>query len=168
MSNIDSIKAISILVTGIDKHIANIDVMNKENLYEYRYKDLQNMNAIIRRCARCNREFIPNMRMQNTQIYCGDDCRYNSTVTTRKVLKQDSRYKQIDNLRKLIYERQYRARKDNKPISDIENKVFKSILNDIKKLTKDRKCITEYEFNKRYNNLVTLYKKYRRIKSINN
>ena len=158
MSNEDSIKAISILVSGIDKHINNINAKYKQNLYDYKYKDLLNMNNIIKICLRCNTEFIPNYNSRNTQVYCSDDCRYNSTQDTRKELKQDSRYDRIDNLRKLIYERKYRARRDKRKMNKDEIEGYEIILLECKSLVKDRKKISYYEFNQRYNTLMQLYR----------
>ena len=77
---------------------------------------------------------------------------------TKKVMKQDGRYKKIDNLRKLIYEKKYRARRDKKNINEDELDTYEAILLECKSLVKDRKKIQYYEFNQRYNTLMQLYR----------
>ena len=124
MSIDGSIEAIKLLATGIEKHINSLNVMYNDNLYEYKLKDFLNIDKAIKVCSRCGNVFIPKFGFGNTQQYCSDDCRYNSTKATRKVIKQDEKYHKIDCLRKLIYEQRYRAKRDNKPISDNKNKVF--------------------------------------------
>lgn len=129
-----------------------------ENIIEYKYKDLFNIEKIIRECHRCNKKFIPKYNTRNTQIYCCDDCRYNSTQETRKVIKQDGRYKKIDRLRKLIYEKRYRANKENKPLKESIEQEYINILMDCRHLSTKRKHLTQYEFNKTYDELMRRYR----------
>ena len=99
------------LMNRVNHYINELDkqgVLNVENIIEYKYKDLFNLEKIVKVCPRCNKQFIPSYNCRNVQQFCGDDCRYNSTQDTRKVMKQDGRYKKIDNLRKLIYEKKYK------------------------------------------------------------
>ena len=145
----------------INYYINELDkqgVLHMENIIEYKYKDLFDLKKIIKVCPRCNKQFVPNYGCRNTQIYCGDDCRYNSTQDTRKELKRDRRYDKIDNLRKLIYERKYRVRRDSKQINKDELDNYEIILLECKSLVKDRKKIPYYEFNKRYETLIQLYR----------
>lgn len=158
-NNDNSIKAINVLLVGVDKHIKNIEALNKQNIYDYKYKDLLNVDQILKVCPRCMKVFVPAYNSRNTQVYCSDDCRYNSTQDTRKEMKQDSRYHKIDNLRKLIYERKYRARRDKKNMNKDEIEGYEIILLECKSLVKDRKKISYYEFNQRYNTLMELYRK---------
>lgn len=158
-NNDNSIKAINVLLVGVDKHIKNIEALNKQNIYDYKYKDLLNVDQILKVCPRCMKVFVPAYNSKNTQIYCSDDCRYNSTQDTRKELKRDTRYDKIDNLRKLIYERKYRARRDKKNMNKDEIEGYEIILLECKSLVKDRKKISYYEFNQRYNTLMELYRK---------
>lgn len=153
-----SIKAIEILVSGIDKHINSLNIETKDNLLEYKYKDLYDIKSLVRVCSRCNKVFIPKYSAKSTQQFCTDDCRYNSTQATRKQLKQDARYKMIDNLRKLIYERRYRARRDRQPLTSHTESEFDSILEDLKSLTTQRKYISEDIFAEKYKKLHTRYK----------
>lgn len=149
------------LMHRVNHYINDLDkqgVLHMENIIEYKYKDLFNLNKIVKVCPRCNKQFIPNYNSRNTQMYCGDDCRYNSTQETRKELHFDDRYRKIDNLRKLIYEKKYRARRDNKHISDDMTDTYEVILLECKSLVKDRKKIKYYEFNQRYNTLMQLYR----------
>lgn len=157
-NNKSSIKAINILLNGVNKHIQNIEAINKQNIYDYKYKDLLDVEQILKVCPRCMKVFVPAYNSKNTQIYCSDDCRYNSTQDTRKELKRDRRYDKIDNLRKLIYERKYRARRDNKNIKENDLENFEIILLECKSLVKDRKKIPYYEFNKRYETILQLYR----------
>ena len=158
-NNDNSIKAINVLLVGVDKHIKNIEALNKQNIYDYKYKDLLNVDQILKVCPRCMKVFVPAYNSKNTQIYCSDDCRYNSTQDTRKELKRDTRYDKIDNLRKLIYERKYIARRDKKNMNKDEIEGYEIILLECKSLVKDRKKISYYEFNQRYNTLMKLYRK---------
>lgn len=149
------------LMNRVNHYINELDkqgVLNVENIIEYKYKDLFNIQKIVKVCPRCNKQFIPNYNSRNVQQFCGDDCRYNSTQDTRKVMKQDGRYKKIDNLRKLIYEKKYRARRDKKNINEDELDTYEVILLECKSLVKDRKKIQYYEFNQRYNTLMQLYR----------
>lgn len=157
-NNDNSIKAINVLLVGVSKHIDNIEALNKQNIYDYKYRDLLNVDKILKVCPRCGNIFVPAYNSKNTQIYCSDDCRYNSTQDTRKELKRDTRYDKIDNLRKLIYERKYRAKRDKKSISQDELDNFDIILLECKSLVKDRKKIPYYEFNKRYETILQLYR----------
>lgn len=149
------------LMNRVNHYINDLDkqgVLHMENIIEYKYKDLFNLSKVVKVCPRCNKQFIPNYNSRNTQMYCGDDCRYNSTQETRKELHFDDRYRKIDNLRKLIYEKKYRARRDNKHISDDMTDTYEVILLECKSLVKDRKKIKYYEFNQRYNTLMQLYR----------
>lgn len=158
MEENNSIKAIKILATGIENHITSLDIETGKNLLEYRLKDFLDIENIIKPCARCDRLFVPKFVSVGKQIYCGDDCRYNSTATNRKQIKQDNRYKKIDNLRKLIYERKYRAKKDNKEIPQTRLDVYNQILIGLKDLTRKRKHITLSQFNSKYNEIYTKYR----------
>ena len=120
--------------------------------------DFLNIDKAIKVCSRCGNIFIPKFGFGNTQQYCSDDCRYNSTKATRKVIKQDEKYHKIDCLRKLIYEQRYRAKRDNKPISDNKNKVFEQLLLDLKTMTKERYIISDTQFYQKYNDLYNKYK----------
>lgn len=149
------------LMNRVNHYINELDkqgVLFVENIIEYKYKDLFDIKKVVKECPRCNKKFIPNYSSRNTQIFCSDDCRYNSTQETRKVYKQDDRYNKIDNLRKLIYERKYRARRDKKQMNKDELDGYEVILLECKSLVKDRKKITYYEFNQRYNTLMQLYR----------
>lgn len=158
MSIDSSIEAIKLLATGIEKHINSLNVLYNDNLYEYKLKDFLNIDKAIKVCSRCGNIFIPKFGFGNTQQYCSDDCRYNSTKATRKVIKQDEKYHKIDCLRKLIYEQRYRAKRDNKPISDNKNKVFEQLLLDLKTMTKERYIISDTQFYQKYNDLYNKYK----------
>lgn len=149
------------LMNRVNYYINDLDkqgVLHMENIIEYKYKDLFNVKNIVKVCPRCGKVFVPNYNSRNTQIYCGDDCRYNSTQDTRKELYFDDRYRKIDNLRKLIYEKKYRAKRDNKQLTSDVEKGFEQILGGCKRLTKDRKKITLYEFTKRYDKLMQQYR----------
>lgn len=158
MSIDSSIEAIKLLATGIEKHIDSLDLDKSYNLYEYRLKDFLQLDTIIRKCTRCGKLFVPKLGSIGIQQYCSDDCRYNSTKATRKVIKQDEKYHKIDCLRKLIYEQRYRAKRDNKPISDNKNKVFEQLLLDLKTMTKERYIISDTQFYQKYDDLYNKYK----------
>ena len=156
--NNESVKAIQVLLVDVDKHIKTLGVKNISNLYDYKFNDLLHINNIIRVCARCNTEFIPRFGSHGTQIFCGDDCRYNSTQETRKEIKQDPRYKEIDKLRKLIYERRYRDRIGINPITVEMNNEYEKILTDLRVLTKNRHTLSENEFKQQFAELKRRYR----------
>lgn len=161
MGVISASACIGSLMNRVNYYINELDkqgVLFVENIIEYKYKDLFNLEKIVKVCPRCNKQFIPSYNCRNVQQFCGDDCRYNSTQDTRKVMKQDGRYKKIDNLRKLIYEKKYRARRDNKNLNEDNLDTYEVILLECKSLVKDRKKIQYYEFNQRYNTLMQLYR----------
>lgn len=154
----NNIEAIKLLATGIEKHIDSLDLDKSYNLYEYRLKDFLQLDTVIRKCTRCGKLFVPKLGSIGIQQYCSDDCRYNSTLETRKIIKQDEKYHKIDSLRKLIYEKKYRAKRDNKPLKENISIAYEEILKDLKHLTRIRNKIPTKQFNKEYDILYAKYK----------
>lgn len=157
MNNKSSIEAIKLLALGIEKHIDNMDIQYSNNLYEYRLKDFLQLDTIIKHCSRCGKLFAPRLNSMNTQQYCSDDCRYNSTKETRKIIKQDEKYHRIDCLRKLIYERKYRAKVSNRKLTSKQVEAYEQLLIDLKYLSKNRNNIPKSKFNKLCDEIHTRY-----------
>jgi ribosomal protein S27AE len=156
--NNDSINAIKILIAGVEKHIELLNIENRENLKDYRLQDFIEIEDRIKVCPRCGKRFIPLYVNKDRQLYCGDDCRYNSTQDTRKEYKQDIRYHKIDSLRKLVYEHKYRARRDSKPLSESRSVKYEYILSQLKPLVRKRHTLSNYEFNKQLDELYKIYR----------
>lgn len=157
MDNKQILLEIDTLVKDIKEKISQLDINNKEYIYDYKLSDIVDTNNIIRKCRTCGKEFVPSNKTRGSQCFCGDECRYYSTKEHKHTLKQDARYIKIDNLRKLIYERRYRAKRDGKEITQEQSKIFDYVIAELKKLTHTRNQISLYEFNKRYNELAELY-----------
>lgn len=138
------------IITEIEK----IELNNKEYLLQYKLEDILTLE--IRKCQTCGSSFIyhPTNAFQK---FCGDKCRYYSTKSKRKSrVSNDTKFRKIDNLRKAIYERKYRARVINKPLHYIEE--LDRILEELKILQKERKNLDLKTFNQRINILRTEYK----------
>lgn len=145
---------INLLIDELQFQINNLDLNNKEYLYNYKIKDLVDLQLC--NCERCGKQFIP-MYKHNAQRFCNDNCRYGSTKSTRRYkVSNDIRFRKIDNLRKAIYERRYRAKITNK-ILPFDNEL-ELILLDLKSLLKNRNTMTLKQFNSNIDELRIRYK----------
>lgn len=148
------IEKINKLSTEIINEVNKIELNNKEYLLEYKLKDLIDLQ--IRECISCGKMFIYHPTNTN-QKYCGDNCRYHSTKSTRKKhVTQDAKFRKIDNLRKAIYERRYRAKIINRSLS-YDNTLIE-ILEELKILQKTRHSLDLKTFNQKINELKIQYK----------
>ena len=103
----DNIQTIYKLRDQIKTELNKIDISNKDRLLKYRLDDLINLE--LKECLNCHRLFLPDM-YNNNQKFCSRDCLYRSTKATRKYkVSNDLQFRQIDNLRKAIYEERYRT-----------------------------------------------------------
>lgn len=145
---------IKALTEEIIDEINKLDLNNKEYLLEYKLNDLINLD--IKRCKTCGSYFI-HRSTNKIQKFCNDDCRYNSTKAVRREkVVNDLRFRRIDNLRKAIYERKYRAKIIQKPLNNLNE--LNSILEELKVLQKERLNMDLNEFNKAINTLRKRYK----------
>ena len=130
------------------------NIKGAEYIKDYKLKDIQNLDKIIKKCKRCGNDFIPNPNFKQHQRFCDIRCRNQSTRAHKYELKLDERQRPIDLLRKAIYERKYRAIRDN---VDINIKEYKIILKKLTALVKVRWNMTEKEYNKRLSDLQYKY-----------
>lgn len=145
---------INLLLDKITNQISNLELNNKNYLYHYKIGDLKNLQLC--KCERCGKQFVP-MYRNNHQKFCNDKCRYGSTKSTRRYkVSNDVRFRKIDNLRKAIYERRYRAKVSNKKLP--HNKELDLILIDLKTLLKEKDNMSLKEFNNNINELRIRYK----------
>ena len=135
-----------------------------ENILDYDLRELCNIKEYVKICPKCKSLFVAPYKYKIRQIYCGKECMKSATSAGIKQLKkQDSRYRKIDALRKLIYEREYRARIDNKVLPKKQLDTYSRILNDLKELSKIRNEIDLQEYNTQLNNLRSEYRQYNKI-----
>ena len=142
---------------NIEQIIYLADIKGKEHIENYRLKDFQNIYKLMRKCERCGKEFLPHPNFKKWQKYCDIQCRNQATCINRYEIKLDDRQRPVDLLRKSIYERKYRARRDNISI-DIDS--FDILLKKLTVLVKQRWDLTEQDYN---NKITDLYKDYKTI-----
>ena len=160
-----NIQTIYELRDQIKIELDKIDISNKERLLKYRLDDLVNLE--LKKCPTCNSLFLPDM-YNNSQKFCSHDCLYRSTKATRKYkISNDIQFRQIDNLRKAIYERKYRAKIINKELA-CEN-LYNDILEGLTELKKVRHNMSKKEFNESFNEYKEIYKQAKTLdfKSLN-
>lgn len=146
------------LLNEIYKNIDDIDMDNKHNIKEYKLIDLENIDDIVKKCEKCGKLYIPKYYNKVYQKYCSKECLNKSTKEKRYVHNSDERYKVINNLRKLIYEKKYTAKKYNKPLSIELEKQLNSLLLDLKQVSKTRKNLNDDEFRLKIEQIYTTYK----------
>lgn len=135
-----------------------------ENILDYDLRELCNIKEYVKICPKCKSLFVAPYLYKTRQIYCDKECMKSATSAGIKQLKkQDPRYRKIDALRKLIYEREYRARIDNKALPKKQLDTYSRILNDLKELARIRNEIDLQEYNIQLNNLRSEYRQYNKI-----
>ena len=134
----------------IIKQIEQLDILNSNYLYEYKILELKNICSIIKECPRCKKYFIPAYSNIVNQIYCDKKCRNVITRQHRYEIKLDKYQKPVDMLRKTIYERRYRFRRDNITVDETP---YVAILKKLTALRKLSKVIPEQEFFNKLNQL---------------
>lgn len=134
------------------------DIKGKEYIQNYKLKDIQHIDNIIKKCERCGKYFIPNPNFKKHQKFCDKRCRNQATRDHKYILNLDEKQRQVDLLRKSIYERKYRARRDDSNISmdkyDILLKKLKVLVKSRFDYSKDEYDNMMYEFYKEYNRIV--------------
>lgn len=126
------------------------NLKGKEYIKNYKLKDIQHIDKFVRKCERCGKDFIPNPNFKKYQKYCDIHCRNQATRINRYEIKLDERQRPVDLLRKTIYERKYRARRDNLEI-DIAG--YNLILKRLSTLVKSRWKMTKEEYEKQLTDL---------------
>ena len=158
----NKINRIKQIATELKQAFEDLGVENPHNLNEYHYKDLIHIDEYIKTCKRCGKYFFPSLNGKVHQKFCGDACRYNTTLeTAKKKKKMDYKYRQIDLLRKVIYEYRYRCLRDNIKWSLNERITFERILVELTQLRKDKDNYGKREFDKIITELKTQYQKAR-------
>lgn len=147
----NNIKKLSI---NIEQIIYLADIKGKEYVKEYKLIDIQNIDKLLRKCDRCGEYFLPNPNYKKWQKYCDIHCRNLSTKEKRTEIKLDKRQRPIDLLRKSIYEREYRARREN---IEIDTEAFSLLLKKLTVLVKQRWNISENEYNRKMTELQEEY-----------
>lgn len=143
------------LANEISNIIDGWNLLGKENLIEYKFYDMQQLDKIIRKCNRCGKYFVPKLNNRNTQKFCDIECRNQSTNEHKFVLKLDKYQRPVDLLRKAMYERIYRAKRDNKKLACA--KEYDEILLKLRQLVKKRKKISDKEYFKEFKELKKQY-----------
>lgn len=142
--NIDKIlNAIKEWSINIEQMIELSEINGKDHIKEYKLKDIQQLDKIIKKCVRCGKYFIPNPNFKQHQIYCDKNCRNISIQQGVYTSKLDDKMRQIDLLRKTIYERKYRVNRDN---LDVSLKEYNIILQELKRLSPQRNNISTNVF----------------------
>ena len=126
------------------------NLKGKEYIKDYKLKDIQCIDKLVRKCARCGKDFIPNPNFKKYQKYCDIHCRNQATRDNRYEIKLDERQRPVDLLRKTIYERKYRARRDG---IEIDIAGYNSILRRLSTLVKSRWKMTKEEYEKQLSDL---------------
>lgn len=155
--NIDkSYEVIINWANDIEQMLYLLDIKGKQYIKDYKLKDIQQIDKIIRKCERCGKDFLPNPNFKVYQKYCDIHCRNKSTRDHRYDLKLDERQRPVDLLRKTIYERRYRARRDNITINE---EGYEAILRKLTLLVKSRWKLSQDEFDKQMEDLQYEYDK---------
>ena len=158
----EQIKHIKHLGKALKQTIEAMDIQDKHNLYEYHYEDLTHLEDFIRPCKRCGKYYFPKLNGKNHQKFCGDACRYNTTLeTAKKKKKLDYKYRQIDLLRKVIYEYRYRCQRDNIKWTLEEKITYERILVELTNLRQHKDEYNKRDFDKVINVLKSQYQKAR-------
>lgn len=143
---IKTLKNIESTAKNLDQLIILTNIRGAENILDYKLKDVARVTKFLRKCQRCGEYFLPVYVNRSTQVFCGKGCRNYSTREHKFELHLDEYQRPLDLLRKNIYERKYRANRDNLKYNSAE---FEMILKKISILLKTRKQVTrEIYFDK--------------------
>lgn len=126
------------------------NIKGKEHLKAYKLVDLQQLGTVIKKCERCDNYFIPNPNLKKWQKFCDIHCRNKAVSEGVYQRRLDARQKPIDLLRKSIYERKFRANRDNYEIDMVG---YGILLKKLTTLSKTRWNMTDKEFKKKMDDL---------------
>lgn len=133
--------------------VNNMDLQGKNNLINYKLKDIVNNRVIVKKCVRCEKPFIPPYNGLS-QKYCCDDCRYNSTQQSRKNRVQNETIKPIEMLSKRIHQKRYYCKRHNIELPNKDK--LQQLLNELIIFRKEiKKGISQDELESR----LAVYKK---------
>ena len=144
MDREEIIQMIKQYADDMQKVINNTDINGNENMQIYTLDDLKHIDKYIKVCERCGKLFIPKVANRTSQKYCDKYCRNQATRTQRYEIKLDKRQRPVDLLRKTIYERKYRARRDNIPL---DTTGYDIILKKLQQLVRRRWEISQKEYD---------------------
>lgn len=151
-----SYKVIINWADNIEQMLYLLDIKGEQYIKDYKLKDIQQIDKLVRKCERCGKDFLPNPNFKTYQKYCDIHCRNKATRESRYNLNLDERQRPVDLLRKAIYERRYRARRDNIPINE---EGYEVILRKLTKVVKSRWKLSQDEFDKQMEDLQYEYDK---------
>ena len=125
-----------------------------EHIRNYKLADIMRIQSLIKKCVYCGEYFLPNSTAINRQVYCNIFCKNRDTNECR-YKNLDEFQKPVDALRKSIYERRYRAKKNNKYFNSSD---YNLILKKLSRLLAKRNKISKEEYFKQYNELYLSYR----------
>lgn len=150
--------AIKEMASTVNVAIDRLNIQGAENLIKYSCADLMHLEDFIHECSRCGMNFISKRSFKTAQIFCSADCRYNSTRADRKDKRMDKYERPVDLLRKTIYERMYRARRDGIDMPNADE--IRLILTQLKVLRRKR---NKMEYGEYLQQCVLLRDKYKTL-----
>lgn len=145
------------LMKEVRDYVSQLDIQGKENFDYYYYKDIAEIDKLVKTCKRCGKQFFPSINFKHHQKFCNDACRYYTTLDTAKKKRLDYKERQIDLLRKTIYQYRYQCNRDNITLSKTELKTIDYILNQLKTLRQNRENYTRKELANKVDELKTIY-----------
>jgi len=151
------------LMKNVRDYVESLDIQGKENFDYYYYKDIAEIDKLIKRCERCGKYFFPSIHFKNHQKFCGDECRYSTTLFKAKRKRLDYKERQIDLLRKTIYQYRYQCNRDGIKWSKQETKTYDYVLEQLKILRQNRDNLTRGELSLKVSELRTLYQNARYV-----
>lgn len=133
--------------------VDNMEIQGKNNLINYKLKNILSNEVPIKVCKRCGKPFIPPYNSL-CQKYCCDDCRYNSTKQNRKYTINNTVTRPIEMLAKKIHQKRYYCKQHN--IKLVNEDKLQQLLNELIIFRKEvKKGISKEELESR----LVVYKK---------
>ena len=149
-SDLDALSDVVKRAADIQQILSLTNIKGANYLLEYKLIDFMQILSLVKKCPKCNEYFFPNPTTKRLQVYCGAICRNKATNENKYVKHLDEYQRPVDLLRKNIYERKYRARRDNLEI-DIAG--YNLILKRLSTLVKSRWKMTKEEYEKQLTDL---------------
>lgn len=145
-SDLDALADVTKRATDIHQILNLTNIKGENYLLEYKLIDLLQIQSLVKKCPKCGEYFFPNPTTKRLQVYCGAVCRNVATNEHKYVKHLDKYQRPVDLLRKNIYERRYRANRDDKYFNEAD---YLAVLRRLKVLVKEKKYMSDEEyFNK--------------------
>ena len=133
--------------------VDNMEIQGKNNLINYKLKNILSNEVPTKVCERCGKPFIPPYNSL-CQKYCCDDCRYNSAKQNRKYTTNNTVTRPIEMLAKRIYQKRYYCKQHNIKLPNKDK--LQQLLNELIIFRKEaKKGISKEELESR----LVVYKK---------